>query len=169
MDSDWNNEGTRLGSPSSDAVVGPAAAPKPSFMARTGRWTMRLVLIFLFLQLGLWMFIGRKSLIHMVPEMILDDVRSVAALGRQLDGNEVYPERVYIISNRLAEAIGDARLYRLESSLSRFNGVLDFIFVANQPTNWKVASRILTQGFPSTDDDMRSDHRPLEGRVLISE
>ncbi len=124
MDSDWNNEGTRLDSPSSDAVVGPAAAPRPSFMARAGRWTMRLVVIFLFLQLGLWMFIGRKSLIHLAPDMIADDVRSVAALGEQLDGNEAYPERVYIISNRLAEAIGDARLYRLESLLSRFNGVL---------------------------------------------
>ncbi len=113
MDTDRDNEGTRL-----------AAAPRPSFLARAGRWTMRLVVIFLFLQLGLWGFIGRKSLIHLAPDMIVDDVRSVAALGEQLNENEAYPERVYIISNRLAEAIGDDRLYRLVSSLSRFNGVL---------------------------------------------
>lgn len=126
MNSDRNNEGTRLDSGSNDAgvAVGPSAASRLPFLARAGRWTMRLVVIFLFLQLGLWLFIGRKSLIHMAPDMIADDVRSVAALGEQLDGNEVYPERVYIISNRLAEAIGATRLYRLESSLSRFNGVL---------------------------------------------
>ncbi len=67
--------------------------PRPSFLASAGRWTMRLVVIFLFLQLGLWLFIGRKSLIHVAPDMIADDVRSVAALGERLDGNEVYPER----------------------------------------------------------------------------
>ena len=113
MDTDRDNGGTRL-----------ATAPRPSFLARAGRWTIRLVVIFLFLQLGLWMFIGRKSLIHLAPDMIVDDVRSVAALGEQLNENEAYPERVYIISDRLAEAIGDDRLYRLVSSLSHFNGVL---------------------------------------------
>jgi len=113
MDSDRNNEGLRL-----------PPDPGPSFLARAGRWTMRLVVIFLFLQLGLWIFIGRESLIQLAPDMIADDVRSVAALGEQFNENETYPERVYIISDRLAEAIGDNRLYRLVSSLNNFNGVL---------------------------------------------
>jgi hypothetical protein len=85
---------------------------------------MRLVVLFLFLQLGLWMFVGRKSLTRLAPDMIVDDVRSVAALGLRGDEAASYPERIYIISDRLAEVIGDERLVRLESSLSRFNGVL---------------------------------------------
>jgi len=102
----------------------PASARRPSFPARAVRWTMRLVVIFMFLQLGLWLFVGRQSLTRMAPDMIVDDVRSVAALGQPLDENAPYPERIYIISDRLAEVIGDERFYRLESSLSRFNGVL---------------------------------------------
>lgn len=100
------------------------SAPRPSVLARAARWTMRLVVIFLFLQFGLWLFVGRKSLIHLVPDMIVDDVQSVAALSKQPNTNEAYPERIYIISHGLADAIGEERLYRLESSLSRFNGVL---------------------------------------------
>ncbi len=119
MDFDTDNE-----RPDSTPGVGPAAAPRPSLPARAGRWTKRLVVIFLFLQLGLWMFVGRKSLTRLAPDMIVDDVRSVAALGGALNGDAPYPERIYIISRRLAEAIGDKRLYRLESSLSLFNGVL---------------------------------------------
>jgi hypothetical protein len=102
----------------------PSPAPRPSFPARAVRWMMRLVVIFLFLQLGLWMFVGRKSLTRLAPDMIVDDVRSVAALGGSLDLDAPYPERIYIISHRLAEVIGDERLDRLESSLGRFNGVL---------------------------------------------
>jgi hypothetical protein len=60
------------------------------------------------------------------------------------------------------------RLYKTQAS-KRYNGVLDFIFVANKPDTWRVDSRIITEGFPSTDDNRRSDHRPLEGRVLISD
>jgi len=106
------------------AVAASPHARGPSFPARVFRWTARLVLIFLFLQLGLWMFVGRKSLIRLAPDMIADDVRSVAALGNDVSGSEPYPERVYIISHGLADAIGDERLYRLESSLSLYNGVL---------------------------------------------
>lgn len=107
-----------------DDIERTAPAPRPSFAARAVRWTMRLVVIFMFLQLGLWMFVGRKSLTRLAPQMIVDDVRSVAALGEPGDEGTPYPERVYIISDRLAEVIGDERLYRLESSLSRYNGVL---------------------------------------------
>jgi hypothetical protein len=97
---------------------------RPSLAARTVRWTARLLLVFLFLQFGLWMFVGRKSLTRLAPDMIVDDVRSVAALGEPAGGSPPYPERMYIISDRLAEVIGDERLYRLESSLSHYNGVL---------------------------------------------
>lgn len=101
-----------------------APAPRRSFAARAARWTMRLIVLFLFLQLGLWMFVGRKSLTRLAPDMIADDVRSVAALGVPVDENAPYAERIYIISHRLAEVIGEERMFRLESSLSRFNGVL---------------------------------------------
>jgi len=88
------------------------------------RWTMRLVVLFLFLQLGLWLFVGRKSLIQLAPDMIVDDVHSVALLGLDLQHEAVYPERVYIISGRLADAIGEDRLHDLSSSLGRFNGTV---------------------------------------------
>ncbi|NIM01236.1 MAG: hypothetical protein GTN89_10485 [Acidobacteria bacterium] len=114
-ESAWGSEGTS---------AAPPRVPRPSFAARAFRWTARLVVIFLFLQLGLWMFIGRKSLTHLAPDMIVDDVRSVAALAESVENDSRYSERVYIISYKLAEILGDERLYRLDSSLSRFNGVL---------------------------------------------
>jgi len=97
---------------------------RPSFLSRAARWTMRLIVLFLFLQLGLWLFIGRKSLIRLAPDMIADDVRSVALLSKHLSVDEIYHDRIYIISDRLADAIGNDRLYRLETSLSRFNGTV---------------------------------------------
>ena len=99
-------------------------APRRSFLSRAGRWTMRLLVLFLFLQLGLWLAIGRSSLIKLAPDMIVDDVLSVARLGVELQGDAEFPERVYIISERLADAMGEDRLYALSSSLSRFNGVV---------------------------------------------
>ena len=51
---------------------------------------------------------------------------------------------------------------------SRFYSVLDFIFIANEPPNCTVDSSILTNGFPSQDDGRRSDHRPVEARILIN-
>lgn len=92
--------------------------------SRAGRWTMRVAVLFLFLQLGLWLAVGRKSLIQLAPDMIVDDVRSVAMLGVEFHHEAAYPERVYIISERLAVAIGEGRLYDLSSSLSRFNGTV---------------------------------------------
>lgn len=115
QDSAWGSEsGATLTTPS----------PRPPFAARAFRWIARLVVIFMFLQLGLWMFVGRKSLTHLAPDMIVDDVRSVAALAASTEKNAGYSERVYVISDKLAEILGDERLYRLDSSLSRFNGVL---------------------------------------------
>ncbi len=121
-DNGYGRPESAWGSERSAAV--PAPAPKPSTPARVFRWVSRMVVIFLFLQLGLWMFVGRKSLTQLAPDMIADDVRSVAALGESHDGTERFSERVYVISYRLAEILGDDRLYRLESSLSRYNGVL---------------------------------------------
>jgi hypothetical protein len=85
---------------------------------------MRLIVVFLFLQLGLWLFVGRKSLIRLAPEMIADDVRSVALLNERFQLEAGYPERIYIISDRLAQAIGDDLLDGLALSLSRFNGTV---------------------------------------------
>lgn len=58
------------------------------------------------------------------------------------------------------------RLNKTQAS-GKFNSVLDFIFIANMPDTWKLDSSIITVGFPSDDDNLRSDHRPLEGRILI--
>jgi len=58
------------------------------------------------------------------------------------------------------------RLYQTQLSRS-YHSVLDFIFTANRPQTWTVDSRVVTEGFSDTDNDRRSDHRPLEGRVLI--
>lgn len=102
----------------------PPPAPRPSAIARAARWTARITVIVMFLQLGLWLLIGRNTLIQQAPDMILDDVRSVAALADLPEPRTTLPERVYIISDRLAEAIGEERLYGLESSLGDFNGVL---------------------------------------------
>ena len=98
--------------------------PPRSFLSRAGRWTVRLVVLFLFLQLFLWLFVGRKSLIQLAPDMIMNDVHSVAMLGLELQDNPVYPERVYVISEGLADAIGEERLYALSASLGRFNGTV---------------------------------------------
>jgi hypothetical protein len=60
------------------------------------------------------------------------------------------------------------RLYKTQLS-RRYYSVLDFIFIAGKPRTWTVDSRILTEGFPAVDDNRRSDHRPMELRVLINQ
>ncbi|RMF79142.1 MAG: hypothetical protein D6744_09370, partial [Planctomycetota bacterium] len=59
-----------------------------------------------------------------------------------------------------------ARLYQTQVS-PRYHSCLDFIFVAHLPDDWRVDSRVVIEGFPPRDDNCRSDHRPIEGRVLI--
>lgn len=49
----------------------------------------------------------------------------------------------------------------------KYNGVLDFLFVAQQPDNWTVTSGILSANFKYPDDDNTSDHRPISGTVYI--
>ncbi len=48
-----------------------------------------------------------------------------------------------------------------------FNGVLDFVFTAHFPDSWKIRSRILVHGFPLSDTDKTSDHRPVQARIFI--
>jgi hypothetical protein len=50
----------------------------------------------------------------------------------------------------------------------RYHSVLDFVFIAHKPADWTVDSKILRQGFPYPDDTQRSDHRPVQARILIS-
>jgi exonuclease III len=73
-----------------------------------------------------------------------------------------------MLSDDVWQWVRPERLCKTQAS-KRYNGVLDFIFVANKPDTWSVDSHIISEGFPSTDDSRRSDHRPLEGRVLISD
>ena len=62
--------------------------------------------------------------------------------------------------------IRPVRLYKSQAS-KRFNSVLDFIFVTNQPSTWQVDSWILSDGKQLKDDSEHSDHRPVECRILI--
>jgi len=82
------------------------------------------MVLFLFLQLFLWLFVGRKSLIQLAPDMIVDDVHSVALLGSERRNAPIYPERLYVIGEGLAQAIGGDRLDALSASLGRFNGTV---------------------------------------------
>ena len=90
-----------------------------------GRWMLRLLVIFLFLQLALWFAVGRGSLTRMAPEMIINDISSVAGMGdRESDQPAALRPRVYVISDRLVSAIGSSKYDRLERSLGLFNGLL---------------------------------------------
>ena len=60
------------------------------------------------------------------------------------------------------------RLHRTQAS-NKFYSVLDFIFLAHKPDHWQADSWILQIAAPIVDDNNRSDHRPVEARILISE
>jgi hypothetical protein len=113
----------------SDGLERPLAPPLAPVTARQrsgfGRWMMRLLVIFLFLQLVLWFAVGRRGLTRMAPEMIIDDISSVAAMGdRQSEQPAALRPRVYVISDRLVSMIGSSKYDRLERSLGLFNGLL---------------------------------------------
>jgi hypothetical protein len=90
-----------------------------------GRWMVRLLVIFLFVQLALWFAVGRRGLTRMAPEMIINDISSVVGMG---GGESSQPTalrpRVYVISDRLVSVIGSSKYDRLERSLGLFNGLL---------------------------------------------
>lgn len=52
---------------------------------------------------------------------------------------------------------------------NRFNSILDFVFLANQPQTWQATSEIL---FPQSsycpDDSSTSDHRPVAASILFA-
>ena len=95
----------------------PAPQPVPW---RPFRWSARLLIVLLGLQLALWMVWGRHNLIQTTPTMIVDDIASVAG---DSDRRSLRP-RTYIISQRLADKLGDDRVYDLEESLRNFNGTV---------------------------------------------
>ncbi|MEQ8626669.1 endonuclease/exonuclease/phosphatase family protein [Ekhidna sp.] len=59
------------------------------------------------------------------------------------------------------------RLYQTQLS-PKFHSVLDFIYTAKMPNTWVGSSRILIS-HPSVDNDLESDHRPIEGHFYITE
>lgn len=86
---------------------------------------LRLLVIFLFAQLALWFAVGRRGLTRMAPEMIINDISSVAGMGDETTTEPAaLRPRVYVISDRLVSAIGSSKYDRLERSLGLFNGVL---------------------------------------------
>ena len=58
------------------------------------------------------------------------------------------------------------RLYQTQFS-PKYNSVLDFVFVANMPTNWEGYSTIILS-HPSVDNEAESDHRPVEAHFYIN-
>ena len=82
----------------------------------------------------------------------LDDQKGNKAMKRMLSGN-------------VFEWVKPAQL--IKTNASRYNSILDFIFVANRPDTWKIASEILTAGFPFPDTNKTSDHRPVIARIYI--
>jgi hypothetical protein len=50
----------------------------------------------------------------------------------------------------------------------KYNGVLDFFFIAHKPSNWRVSSRILDLDTTGYDKAEVSDHRPVRGRIIIT-
>ncbi len=49
----------------------------------------------------------------------------------------------------------------------RYNGILDFFFLAHKPENWRVSSTILFDDKTMPDNYESSDHRPVEGLIYI--
>lgn len=49
----------------------------------------------------------------------------------------------------------------------KYNGILDFIFLAHKPENWRVGSKILFEERTRPDDYETSDHRPVQGLIFI--
>ncbi len=49
----------------------------------------------------------------------------------------------------------------------RYNSVLDFVFVANQPSKWSSSSQIIQTPNDFPDNDQTSDHRPVLGTFII--
>lgn len=72
-----------------------------------------------------------------------------------------------MLSQDVFEWVQPPELFKTHASL-KYNGVLDFVFISHKPNTWKVDSKILTGGFPFPDNSETSDHRPVQGRILIS-
>lgn len=59
------------------------------------------------------------------------------------------------------------RLYQTQLS-PKFYSVLDFVFTSNMPASWVGSSNILLV-HPSVDNEVESDHRPMEAHFYINE
>jgi hypothetical protein len=79
------------------------------------------------------------------------------------EGNEGFNK---LLGAGVFEWVLPAELFKTQST-DKYVGVLDFMFVANKPENWKVSSKILISENPFPDNAKTSDHRPIQGRVLI--
>ncbi len=55
----------------------------------------------------------------------------------------------------------------VRTQASSYDGVLDFVFVANKPATWKASSRILREPGDFPDSKSTSDHRPVSATIEI--
>ena len=53
---------------------------------------------------------------------------------------------------------------------SRFNSILDFVFLANQPQTWQATSEILfpASNYCQDEDEFTSDHRPVAATIQLA-
>jgi len=73
-----------------------------------------------------------------------------------------------MLSPGLFAWVKPSELYKTNAN-PKYNGILDFVFLANKPDHWEINSKILVdgEGFSFPDDDMKSDHRPVQARIFI--
>jgi len=81
----------------------------------------------------------------------------------ELSGNPAFD---LMLKDDVFSWVRPAELYKTQLN-PKYNGVLDFVFTAHLPDDWRASSRILTHGFPVEDTDQTSDHRPVQARFFI--
>lgn len=83
-----------------------------------------------------------------------------------LDTHTGNPAMSLFLQNGVFQWVRPAELTVSNAALN-YNSILDFLFVAHVPSHWNVSSKTLTQGFRFPDSDESSDHRPIQGIILI--
>ncbi len=85
-----------------------------------------------------------------------------------LDINQGNAAMTLFLQNGAFKWVRPAELTVTNAALN-YNSILDFLFIAHKPRHWQVFSKILTEQFVFPDSDESSDHRPIQGIILIKE
>jgi endonuclease/exonuclease/phosphatase family metal-dependent hydrolase len=111
---------------------------------------------------GLKNWVGNQSL----PVIAVGDYN----FDFNIDDGEGNQAMENMLASGLFEWIRPSELYKTNTN-PKYNGILDFIFIANKPDHWELDSRVILdgEGFSFPDDDKKSDHRPVQARILVNE